>query len=606
MIEVSDLAYQYEESGAAVIEDIGLTVADGEYLALIGPTGCGKTTLVKHLNALLTPLRGRVSVDGLDTRNPQDHAEIRRKVGLIFQNPDNQIVGMTVEEDIAFGPGNLGLSSREIKRRVEEALAAVGIEKLASRAPHTLSGGEKRLLTVAGVLAMHPRYIILDEPTSHLDPSARKRILTLLRRLHEKGIGIVHVTHSMDEIVGADRLCVMGAGRIVMNGRIADVFAQEEDLNDLGLEVPQITRLMRRLHWSQPEVNTGVFAIEEAVGEIRRLLAPNGTGAGMMIQEMAEKAAGPEPLTAEEALNLYRAGCLEPFPLMAAAAQVRERFKGKNITLCSIINAKSGRCRENCTFCAQSAHYRTDAQVYELTTSAEMIRAARAARETGAEMFGIVTSGTSISRRSEWDEILRAVEGMRGIGIRPCASLGLLDARQARELKEAGLFRYHHNLETSRTYFPKICTTHDYESRVETVLAAREAGLSTCSGGIIGLGESIQDRIELAILLRDLGVDSVPFNVLNPIPGTPLEKIPPLSPMEILVTIALFRFILPSKDVRMCGGKEKNLRQLLPMAVVAGANAFMTGNYLTTPGRSAKEDLEMIRDLGFTVAGSRD
>ncbi len=321
----------------------------------------------------------------------------------------------------------------------------------------------------------------------------------------------------------------------------------------------------------------------------------------MIIQEMKEKAMRQDPLDPEEAMDLYRTGSGSPFAFMAAAGEIREHFKGKDITLCSIINAKSGRCREDCTFCAQSGHYRTDTQVYGLKTSEEIVGAALEARDAGAEMFGIVTSGTSVTRRSEWDEILRAVKRIREIGIHPCASLGLLDYPHALELKRAGLYRYHHNLETSRTFFPKICTTHSYEARVETLAAARRAGLSTCSGGIIGLGESIPDRIELAILLRNLNADSIPFNILNPIPGTPLEGIPPLSPVEILLTIALFRFILPSRDVRMCGGKEKNLRQLLPLAVVAGANALMTGNYLTTPGRSSGEDLEMIRDLGLNV-----
>ncbi len=278
MIEVSRLGYRYEESQNPAIDDLSVTIGDGEYLGLIGPTGCGKTTLAKHLNALLVPLQGWVAVDGMDTREAQNHPEVRQRVGLVFQNPDNQIVGMTVEEDIAFGPGNLGLSSRDIRSRVDEALAAVGIERLADRAPHTLSGGEKRLLTLAGTLAMHPRYIVLDEPTSHLDPSARKRILSLLRKLQEKGIGIIHVTHSMDEIVAADRVCVMSAGRIVIDDRVAGVFAQEESLQDLGLEVPQIARLMRRIKWYRGDVNTSVFTLEEAVMEIRRLIETQQIG----------------------------------------------------------------------------------------------------------------------------------------------------------------------------------------------------------------------------------------------------------------------------------------------------------------------------------------
>jgi len=166
-------------------------------------------------------------------------------------------------------------------------------------------------------------------------------------------------------------------------------------------------------------------------------------------------------------------------------------------------------------------------------------------------------------------------------------------------LKEAGLYRYHHNLETSRTFFPEICTTHAYDEDVEAVMAAGEAGLSVCCGGLIGLGEGIQHRIELALTLRELNVESVPVNILNPIKGTPLSGTPPLSPLEILMTIAVFRFLLPDRDISLCGGKEKNLRQLLPLGLVAGANALMTGNYLTTPGRDTRLDLEMIKDLGL-------
>ena len=265
-------------------------------------------------------------------------------------------------------------------------------------------------------------------------------------------------------------------------------------------------------------------------------------------------------------------GCMKsakknPYAVFSAASEIREHFKGKSISLCAIINAKSGRCPENCAFCAQSAHHHTDAPVYPLVSAQEMIEEARRAKEEGAHMFGIVTSGTEIGGGEEWNEILRAVAGIRDLNIKPCASLGMLNAAQARELKKAGLYRYHHNLETSRSFFHNICSTHDYDEDIDTVRAAHEAGLSACSGGIIGLGEQMEHRIEMALTLKDLGVDSIPVNILNPIPGTPLADAPALHPLEILMTVALFRFILPDKDIKLCGGKERNLRQLLPLGI---------------------------------------
>jgi biotin synthase len=228
-----------------------------------------------------------------------------------------------------------------------------------------------------------------------------------------------------------------------------------------------------------------------------------------------------------------------------------------------------------------------------------MVEEARRARDAGAHMFGIVTSGTEIAAGDEWQEIVHAVAGIRELGMRPCASLGMLTFSQACELKSAGLFRCHHNLETAESFFPRICSTHAYSEDIDTVKASKQAGLSTCSGGIIGLGETMEQRIELAFTLKDLDVDSVPVNILNPIPGTPLAGARQLHPTEILMTLALFRFILADRDIKLCGGKEKNLRQLLPLGILAGANSLMTGNYLTTTGRDTPLDLEMIEDLGL-------
>jgi biotin synthase len=316
---------------------------------------------------------------------------------------------------------------------------------------------------------------------------------------------------------------------------------------------------------------------------------------------LKKKAIAARGLGEKDALELYKQGIKNLFALVSAASEIREHYKGKTISLCAIINAKSGRCAEDCAFCAQSAHHHTDAPVYPLVSADEMIENARKARQDGAHMFGIVTSGTEIGSDGEWNEILRAVGEIKRSGIKPCASLGMLSKPQAQELKKAGLYRYHHNLETSRTFFRSICSTHDYEEDIQTVRAAKEAGLSTCSGGIIGLGEQMEHRIELARTLKELDVDSIPLNILNPIPGTPLANTAPLHPLEILMTVALFRFILPDKDIKLCGGKERNLRQLLPLGLVAGCNSLMTGNYLTTTGRDTQLDLEMIRDLGLVA-----
>ncbi len=321
-----------------------------------------------------------------------------------------------------------------------------------------------------------------------------------------------------------------------------------------------------------------------------------------ILMKLKNRAIETKDLSTDDVEKLYEVGQKDPFLLMAYASQIREYFKGKQIGLCAIVNAKSGLCPEDCKFCAQSAHYGTDAPVYTLISSKEIIAKGQAAFEAGARSFGIVTSGTRIENKAEWGEIYAAVAGLNKVGIKPCGSLGMLDDETAYNLKRQGLFRYHHNLETSRSFFSAICSTHDYEEDIETVRTAKRAGLSVCSGGIIGLGENMAQRIELAMTLRELDVDSVPVNILNPIEGTPLAGTKPLSPLEILLTTAILRFILPDKDIKLCGGKEKNLRQLLPLAIVAGCNSFMTGNYLTTLGRNTEKDLEMIADLGFNTA----
>jgi biotin synthase len=319
------------------------------------------------------------------------------------------------------------------------------------------------------------------------------------------------------------------------------------------------------------------------------------------LKRLTDKAITEKTINYDDAAILHNIGKEKPFLLMAYASEVRDYYKGRQVSLCSIVNAKSGLCPENCRFCAQSAHHHTHAEIYPLIPKDEMIEKAKEAKECGAHMFSIVTSGTRIEGNNEWNEIEEAIRGMVRVGIKPCASIGMLDEERAQRLKEVGLFRYHHNLETAQSNFDAICSTHDYEDDIETVKNAQKAGLSVCSGGIIGLGETMEQRIEMAFTLKELDVDSVPINILNPIEGTPLAHMQPLTPVEILITIALYRFILPDKDIKLCGGKEKNLRQLLPLGIVAGCNSLMTGNYLTTLGRDAASDIKMVKDLGFTV-----
>ena len=259
-----------------------------------------------------------------------------------------------------------------------------------------------------------------------------------------------------------------------------------------------------------------------------------------LIEELKNEAINTKGISTSDALELFIEGSSYPFRIMAAASEIREHFKGKKIILCGITNAKSGFCSEDCKFCAQSSHYPTDAPSYPLKTAAEMITEADDAARSGAEFFGIVTSGKRIKAKKEWNEIFKAVKGINKAGINACASLGLIDVEKAKELKAAGLLRYHHNLETSRSFFKNICTTHDYEENVETIRNVKKAELSVCAGALIGMGEGITHRIELAATLRELDVDSVPLNILNPIKGTPLSHMLPLPPLEIFLSWSRF------------------------------------------------------------------
>ena len=240
MIRVENLFYRYDAEGPDSLAGISLDIREGAHTALIGANGCGKTTFIKHLNALLFPRTGTVSVDGMATTDAACVREIRRRVGMVFQNPDSQIVGMTVEEDIAFGPENLALPSAEIRRRVDESLDMVGMTGMEKRAPHTLSGGEKRLLSIAGVLAMDPRYIAFDEPTAYLDPAGKLRVLSIIRQLNRRGMAIIHIAHDMRDVAEADWIVVMDQGKVLLTGTPAEVFQKADLLAAVGLDaLPQ-------------------------------------------------------------------------------------------------------------------------------------------------------------------------------------------------------------------------------------------------------------------------------------------------------------------------------------------------------------------------------
>lgn len=286
--------------------------------------------------------------------------------------------------------------------------------------------------------------------------------------------------------------------------------------------------------------------------------------------------------------------------LLAVAGRVRERFRGGKVDICSIVNAKSGACSEDCRFCAQSAHHATAAPVYPLIDVEQMARAAEGAKKNKAKRFCIVTSGRGIDTQEDLEQIAEGVRRVADAGLHPCATLGTLTKEQLSFLRDAGLHRYHHNIETSRRFFPSICTTHTFDERVGVLNDARSLGLSTCSGGIFGMGETLEDRIDMALDLRELDVDSVPINFLMPISGTPLQDAVLLQPLEALHSIALFRLILPQKEIRVCAGRGA-LRSLHPMIFMAGADGFMIGNYLTTTGLKPEDDLEMLDDLGLHI-----
>ncbi len=317
----------------------------------------------------------------------------------------------------------------------------------------------------------------------------------------------------------------------------------------------------------------------------------------MDLESLGNAALQGKQISKEEALWLYQ----QPLEALCRKAdEIRAHFCSNGFDICTIINGKSGRCSENCRFCAQSAHNHTGAEEYPLLPNEEILAQAKVNDAQGVLRYSIVTSGKRLSD----EEVERMCDAVRQIrketNIAVCISFGLLKEEQYRKLKEAGVTRVHNNLETSRRNFPNVCTTHTFDDKINAIRAAQDAGLSVCSGGIMGLGETVEDRINMALTLRELGIRSVPVNMLNPIPGTPLEHNEKLTAEDMCRIVAVYRFLLPDASIRLAGG-----RGLLPdkgkSCFRSGANAAISGDMLTTAGITVATDMELLKELGYEV-----
>jgi len=316
---------------------------------------------------------------------------------------------------------------------------------------------------------------------------------------------------------------------------------------------------------------------------------------------MAGQVLADTPLSRPQAERLVGTGPEHLHELFRAASKIRQHFLGRRVRCCSIAAAKVGRCPEDCAFCSQSAHYKTHVRGLSVLDPDEVFQAAMNAASNGAEAFGVVTSGygPTDGEIEHWGPTIGRIRATGRIGL--CASMGVVTERQARRLAELGVQRYNLNLQTSRRHFPNIVKTHTYDQRRQSLRHLQAAGITLFSGALFGMGETWADRLDLAFELRGLGVEVVPINLLVPIPGTPLAGNEPLTAAECLKIIAIYRFLLPRRQIKIAGGRELNLRELQSWIFYAGADSFLIGNYLTTCGRPPQDDAQMLRDLGLEL-----
>ena len=320
------------------------------------------------------------------------------------------------------------------------------------------------------------------------------------------------------------------------------------------------------------------------------------------IAELGRQVLAGQDITPEQGRWLFHSESrADIFELLAWANRIREHFKGNKIHLCSIVNLKAGGCSEDCRFCAQSAAYDTSSPRHGLIDPETVLTAAGEAKTNGVTALGLVAAWRGLKEGPVLDQVCHRLEELKQSGqARPDASLGMIQSQSvADRLRQAGLECYNHNLETSSRIFPQVCTTHTYEDRVQTLRHLKQAGIKICSGGILGMGETRDDRCDLAFALKEVGAQIVPMNFLNPIAGTPFAHCEPLAPLEILKSIACFRFILPRREIKIAGGRTVNLRDLQSLMFMAGASALMVGNYLTTLNQPVEKDLQMLKDLGL-------
>jgi len=318
----------------------------------------------------------------------------------------------------------------------------------------------------------------------------------------------------------------------------------------------------------------------------------------MSILSIKENILKGNQISFDDAIELYKSQDKEL--LYKSAGEIRDTFAGKKFDTCSILNARSGKCSENCKWCSQSVHHNTNIEVYDVISSKEALEVAKQNDNYGVNRFSLVTSGRALDNM-RLDKLLKVYDDIRSnTKLHMCASMGLLNRDQLQKLKDRGVEHYHCNLETARSFFPNLCSTHTYDEKVATIKMAQEVGLKVCSGGIMGMGETMEQRIEMAFELKQIGVKSIPLNILNPIEGTPMEGTTPLTDDEVLTTIALFRFINPDANLRFAGGRNI-IKHIEEKAMQAGINSALVGDLLTTIGSDVKTDFKKFEAAGFSL-----